>query len=147
MQRTIPDEAWNHLCNAVFRDGRLYPDTIQTRGGTTSYPDSSDHDAIHWLSHFTLENYSEWAGAAVVCPRAPRLEEILFRFDHAGRFVDHWYRNPYREPGVPDWYFFWTGNHSMTKLKEFARRTGILPAQDLPKGRGGYGIDTGLRAH
>lgn len=60
-------------------------------------------------------------------------------------FIAHGYRNPYRAPGVPDWYFFWTKNHSMGKLKAWARSQGLLPAKDLPLGRGGYGIGTGLR--
>lgn len=145
MNRTIPDEAWQLVSNSVVRNGHLYPDTIQTRNGATFYEDSQDAEAIYWLSYFTLDNYAEWAGAAVVCPRAPRLEETLFRFDDAPAFIANGYRNPYRQPGVPDWYFFWTRNHTMTALKIFARSAGIIPQRDLPKGAGGYGIDTGLR--
>lgn len=143
--RTIPDEAWQHVTNSVFRDGHLYPDLSSVQNGVSVYRDSDDEEQIHWLSHFTLENYAEWAGAAVVCPRAPALEETLFRFDQVGHFIDYGYRNPFREPGVPDWYFFWVKNHSRTVLTKWARSAGILPGQDLPLGRGGYGIDTGLR--
>lgn len=146
-KRTIPDEAWAGATDAVFRDGRLYPDTayLLDSDDRTAYPDSDDEEAIHWLSHFTLENYAEWAGAIVLCPRAPCFEKTLVRFDDVGRFVSHGYRNPYREPGVPDWYFFWTRHHRKGELKRWARGVGLLPAQDLPRGRGGMGIGTGLR--
>lgn len=141
MGRTIPDDAWAHAGRAVFRDGHLYPDTIR-RDGT--YPDSTDTAAIEALAHFTIGNYAEWAGAVVLCPRAPELEQCMVRFDDVGRFIAHGYRNPYREPGVPDWYFFWTKNHPAGVLKRFARAAGLLPSVDLPKGAGGFGIDTGL---
>lgn len=147
-KRTIPDEAWPSAGCAVFRDGRLYPDTstlldVNDRG---DYPDSDDEDAIHWLSYFTLENYAEWAGGVVLCPRAPSLEKTLVRFDPAPAFAAHGYRNPYREPGVPDWYFFWTRHHRMGELKRWARDAGLLPAKDLPIGGSGYGFNTGLAA-
>ena len=142
MTRTIPNEAWRHVSNAVFRDGHLYPDTVQ-RDGT--YPDSTDAESIYWLAQFTLDNYSEWASATVMCPRAPTLEETLFRFDNVSTFITYGYRNPYREAGVPDWYFFWTKNYRLGELKRFARAQGLLPSKDLPLGPGGYGIGTGLR--
>ncbi|MET4144185.1 hypothetical protein [Arthrobacter sp. UYCo732] len=146
MERTIPAEAWEHVGNSVFRDGHLYPDLSRIVNGLTVYQDSDDEQIIHWLSHFTVDNYAEWAGAAIVCPRAPSLEETLFRFDDVGRFIAHGYRNPFRAAGEPDWYFFWTRNHPMGVLKKWARSAGIIPAKDLPRGAGGYGIDTGLRA-
>lgn len=146
MPRTIPDEAWNHVTNAVFRDGHLYPDLWRLENGVTVYDDCDDPELVGWLSHFTIENYPEWAGAVVVCPRGPALEETLIRFDQAGAFIAHGYANPYREPGEPDWYFFWTRNHTKTVLKKWARSAGLIPARDLPLGRGGYGIDTGLRS-
>lgn len=145
IERTIPDEAWEHVCSAVFRDGHLYPDVWHLEGRTLVYDDSDDAEKIHWLSFFTMDNYDEWAGAAIVCPRAPRLEETLFRFDDVGAFIANGYRYPYRDPGVPDWYFFWIGNHTLGTLKKCARAEGPIPAKDLPQGRGGYGIDTGLR--
>ena len=145
LTRTIPDEAWRHVTNSVFRDGHLYPDRYHWEGRTAVYEDSTDEELNHWLSFFTMENYAEWAGAAIICPRAPRLEETLFRFDDVGAFMANGYRNPYRAPGVPDWYFFWTGKHTMGTLKKWARAEGLIPAKDLPQGLGGYGIDTGLR--
>lgn len=145
MNLTIPTAAFEHLSSAVMRDGHLYPDTVRRQDGITVYPDSDDAESIHWLSHFTLDNYGEWAGAAIVCPRAPALEQTLFRFDDIAAFIASGYRNPFREPGVPDWYFFWTGNHRLGELKTWARSVGIIPQKDLPKGNGGYGIDTGLR--
>ncbi|MGK3708849.1 hypothetical protein [Arthrobacter sp. IK3] len=144
--RTIPDEAWQHVGNSVFRNGRLYPDIWHLDGGNLVYEDCQDPDAVAWHAYFTLENYAEWAGAAVICPRAPRLEETLVRFDSKGAFIANGYSNPHRDAGVPDWYFFWTGNHTMGSLKRWARGAGLIPARDLPLGRGGYGIDTGLRA-
>jgi hypothetical protein len=143
MIRTIPDDAWGHVGRAVFRDGHLYPDTVQPDG---SYPDSTDVRGIEALAHFTRENYAEWAGATILCPRAPALEQCMFRFDDVGRFIAHGYTNPHREPGVPDWYFFWTKVHTVGTLKRFARQHGLLPSKDLPQGRGGYGADNGLRA-
>jgi hypothetical protein len=147
--RTIPDTAWEHVGGAVFRDGRLYPDTSEWNADQTGlvYPGSADVKSIEALSHFTLENYVEWAGATVLCPRAPVLEQMYFRFDNAAAFIAHGYTNPYREPGVPDWYFFWTKFYSRSKMRTFAREQGLLPATDLPVGRGGFGIDTGLRTH
>jgi hypothetical protein len=146
MARTIPDEAWNHVTNAVFRDGHLYPDLWHLEDGAIVYDDCDDDELVAWLSHFTIDNYAEWAGAVVVCPRAPALEETLIRFDQAGAFIAHGYTNPFREPGTPDWYFFWTRNHTKTSLTKWARSVGLIPAQGLPLGPGGYGIDTGLRA-
>lgn len=143
--RTIPDEAWAAIGNAVFRDGHLYPDRWHWEGKTAVYEDCDDAELVRLYSYFTLENYAEWAGAAVICPRAPRLEETMVRFDDKGTFIERGYRNPYREAGVPDWYFFWTRNHTMGSLKKWARSVGLLPARDLPQGRGGYGIDTGLK--
>ena len=140
--RTIPDEAWLHVGNAVFHNGALYPDTIQRNG---TYIDSDDEVAIKYLSYFTLENYSEWASATVFCPRAPFLEECLFRFDDVDQFIENGYSNPYREPGCPDWYFFWIKNFSMHALKTFARNHNLIPQTDLHVGKGGYGIETGLR--
>lgn len=145
MERTIPNEAWQHLTSAVFRDGHLYPDTLRVINGVATYPDSDDEELNRWLAHFAMDNYAEWAGAAVICPRAPALEETLFRFDGLGKFIAYDYRNPFRTAGSPDWYFFWTGSHTMGSLKKWARSAGILPEKDLPLGRGGYGIDTGLR--
>jgi hypothetical protein len=144
-ERTIPNEAWKHLTTAVFRDGHLYPDRSRIVNGVAVYQDSDDQELVTWLSHFTLDNYAEWAGAAVVCPRAPSLEETMFRFDNVGAFVAYGYRNPFRDAGAPDWYFFWTKNHTSSALKKWARSVGIIPQRDLPLGRGGYGIDTGLR--
>jgi hypothetical protein len=69
----------------------------------------------------------------------------MFRFDDVCRFIAHGYINPYRVPGVPDWYFFWTKFHPMGSLKRFAREAGLLPEKDLPQGQGGHGIGTGLR--
>jgi hypothetical protein len=146
MERTIPDEAWNHVTNSVIRDGRLYPDRWHLENGAIVYEDCTDQELLHWLSFFTLDNYAEWAGAAVVCPRAPALEETLFRFDQAGAFIANGYSNPFRDAGSPDWYFFWTKNHTKGTLKKWARSVGIIPTKDLPLGRGGYGIDTGLRS-
>lgn len=68
------------------------------------------------------------------------------RFDQMGPFIAHGYTNPFREAGCPDWYFFWTRIHTMGSLKRWARDAGLIPAKDLPLGRGGYGIDTGLRS-
>lgn len=146
MERTIPDEAWNHVTNSVFRDGHLYPERWHLEDGAIVYDDSDAAELIAWLSHFTIENYAEWAGAVVVCPRAPALEETLIRFDQAGPFIANGYSNPFRAAGSPDWYFFWTKNHTKGSLKKWARSVGLIPAQDLPLGRGGYGIDTGFRS-
>ena len=147
MARTIPDKAWRHVTGAVFRDGRLYPDTGELGADKDRlvYPDGADKEAIEALRYFTLENYAEWAGATVLCPRAPRMEEMFFRFDNVSAFIAHGYRNPHREPGVPDWYFFWVKFHGQGVLKRFARERGLLPAKDLPAGPGGFGIATGLR--
>lgn len=150
-EHTIPAEAWKHLVPAVFRDGCLYPDMshVQELFQDTDldgfHLESGDKESVHWLSYFTLENYAEWAGAAIVCPRAPSLEDTLFRFDDADRFVANGYRHPLRQPGEPDWYFFWVRNHSQEELKAWARSVGIIPQQDLPRGGAGYGYTTGLR--
>lgn len=146
MERTIPEEAWNHVTSSVFRDGHLYPERWHLENGAIVYDDCDDAELVAWLSHFTIENYAEWAGAVVVCPRAPALEETLIRFDQVGAFIAHDYSNPFRAAGTPDWYFFWTRNHTKGSLKKWARSVGLIPAQDLPLGRGGYGIDTGLRS-
>lgn len=158
VQRTIPDEAWAHVAvpvafegdlyprSAVFRDGHLYPDVWHIGPNSeTVYEDSDDADTVRWLSYFTLDNYAEWAGAVVIGPRAPCLEETMVRFDAAREFIAHGYHNPYREPGTPEGYFFWVRNYSMTTLKKWAREQGLLPQKDIPKGRGGYGFDIGLR--
>lgn len=145
--RTIPDYAWTHVAGAVFREGRLYPDTGMFSADKSSmvYPDSSNQESIDALSHFTVGNYREWAGATVLCPRAPTTEGMFFRFDSVSAFIAHGYANPHREPGVPDWYFFWAKFHSRAVLRRFAREQGFLPAVDLPMGPGGFGITTGLR--
>lgn len=137
--RTIPDEAWKHLSSATFSNGHLVPDTA------FGYKPGDDPETEHWLSYFSLANWREWAGATVLCPRAPSYSGLLVRFDDADLFVRYGYRNPFREPGVPDWYFFWTKDHPMGVLKQWCRNHGLLPARDLPKGEGGYGISTGLR--
>ncbi|MCC3299681.1 hypothetical protein [Arthrobacter caoxuetaonis] len=143
--RTIPDEAWEAVGNSVFRDGHLYPDRWHWEGRTAVYEDCQDQELVRLHAFFTLENYPEWAGAAVICPRAPRLEETLVRFDDKAAFIANGHLNPHRSPGVPDWYFFWTRNYTMGALKKWARSVGLIPPKDLPQGRGGYGIDTGLR--
>lgn len=144
MLQEIPVEAWAHATNAVFRDGVLYPDVYDVFGGETV---AAEPATVEGLSHFTIENYALWAGASVLCVRAPSLEGCMFRFDDKDRFALYGYTNPWREPGCPDWYMFWVKHHPMGALKRFARQAGLIPRVDLPLGRGGYGIDTGLRAH
>lgn len=147
-ERTIPDEAWEHVGNSIMLDGYLYPDTISIDDESKSIfiADSEDEELINWLRYFTMDNYNEWVGAAIVCPRAPSLSGgVFFRFDDKDRFVSHGYTNPYRETGYPDWYFFWTRYHTKTKLHKFAIAEGFLPAESLELGTGGYGIGTGLR--
>src|SRR5699024_3630461 len=103
---TIPRKAWDFATIAVFKDGCLHPDTSRLEGDRFVVDTSDDTEAVYWLSHFTIDNYSERAGAAVVSPRAPQLEGTLVRFDAVELFRECGYRNPFREPGVPDWYFF-----------------------------------------
>ncbi|MFC4225460.1 hypothetical protein [Lysinibacter cavernae] len=152
LPRTIPDEAWANVHGpAVFRNGCLYPDTVENikrADGSRfhEYPDSTDVDQIHWLSFFKIENYKEWSGAVVLCPREPAYEGVMVRFDEKRAFIDYGYRNPYRDPGTPDWYFFWIGFHSTSVLKKWCRENGLLPSNDLPDTKqGGLGIATGLR--
>lgn len=146
VERTIPDEAWTHACDATFLDGHLYPGTGRLVGDEFVAEPCEDADLVEWLSYFTVDNYDEWAGAAVLCPRAPVLSSTLVRFDDVDKFIAHDYWNPYRAPGVPDWYFFWAKYHSIDTLRAWARNEGLLPAKDLPLGTGGYGADDGLRA-
>lgn len=143
--RTIPDEAWQHVAQSVFRDGHLYPEVMRWDGKQMISEECHDEELERWLCYFTIENYQEWAGAVVLCPRGPHLSETMVRFDDVKQFIARGYRNPFRELGVPDWYFFWTRNHTMGSLKKWARAQGLLPAKDLPKGRGGYGFDCGMR--
>ena len=42
------------------------------------------------------------------------------------------YLKPHREPGVPDWYFFWTGNHTMANRGPEPVAQRLIPAKDLP---------------
>ncbi|XKH58560.1 hypothetical protein LG293_16025 (plasmid) [Citricoccus nitrophenolicus] len=143
--RTIPDEAWQHASRSVIREGQLYPDLWHMEDGVRVYDDCQDPELVHWLSFFTLENYAEWVGAVCIAPRAPLLEETMVRFDALEPYIEHGHTNPYRAPGVPDWYFFWDGRgQTRAALKKFAREAGLIPKVDLPLGQGGHGADDGL---
>ncbi|KIC68707.1 hypothetical protein [Pseudarthrobacter phenanthrenivorans] len=151
IERTIPAEAWKHLVPATFRDGRLYPylpdlqELFQDINPDEFYVESGDQEAIHWLSYFTLENYAEWAGAAIVGLRALSLEDTLFEFDDVEKFVDNGYRHPLRKSGEPDWYHaLCVCNHTEEDLKAWARSVGIIPQTDLPECGTGYGHVNGL---
>lgn len=142
IERTIPGEAWEHVGTAVLRrNACLYLDAWHMEGKATVEDDSTDPERVHWLSYFTLDNYAEWVGATVLCGRGPSLRETMFRFDNVAAFKANGYQNPYREPGTPDWYFFWTVNHSAAVTKKWLRSIALLPETDLPQGKGGYGVD------
>jgi hypothetical protein len=64
------------------------------------------------MSHFTIENFRRM-GRRCRCVPGHRLEET----DpvRSGRCVHRpWLLNPFRAAGTPDWYFFWTKNHTKT---------------------------------